>query len=80
MNIGQKLKNTRLTSGLDNGKIKICGKDNKKSTNRISAMFEGNRNLYWRLTPRENLRYFAGIRGLGGKRLENERSVRAILN
>ena len=35
-------------------------------------MFEGNRNLYWRLTPRENLRYFAGIRGLGGKRLESD--------
>ena len=56
----------------DNGKIKICGKDNKKSANRISAMFEGNRNLYWRLTPRENLRYFAGIRGLGGKKLESD--------
>ena len=35
-------------------------------------MFEGTRNLYWRLTPRENLRYFAGIRGLGGKRLERD--------
>ena len=56
----------------DSGEIKICGEDNKKSTNRISAVFEGNRNLYWRLTPRENLRYFAGIRGLGGKRLEKE--------
>ena len=56
----------------DSGEIKICGKDNKKSTNRISAVFEGNRNLYWRLTPRENLRYFAGIRGLGGKRLESD--------
>ena len=56
----------------DNGNIKICGKDNKKSANRISAVFEGTRNLYWRLTPRENLRYFAGIRGLGGKRLEKD--------
>lgn len=56
----------------DGGKIKIYGKDNEKSTNRISAVFEGNRNLYWRLTPRENLRYFAGIRGLGGKRLERD--------
>jgi ABC-2 type transport system ATP-binding protein len=56
----------------DKGDIKIFGKDNKKSTNRISAVFEGTRNLYWRLTPRENLRYFAGIRGLGGKRLEKD--------
>ena len=54
----------------DNGDIKIFGKDNKKATEYISALFEGNRNLYWRLTPRENLRYFAGIRGLGGKSIE----------
>ena len=56
----------------DKGEIEIWGKDNKKSTNRISAVFEGTRNLYWRLTPRENLRYFAGIRGMGGKALEKE--------
>lgn len=54
----------------DSGDIKIFGKDNIKSTEHISAVFEGNRNLYWRLTPRENLRYFAGIRGLGGKNIE----------
>lgn len=56
----------------DGGKIKVYGKDNEKSTNRISAVFEGSRNLYWRLTPKENLRYFAGIRGLGGKTLERD--------
>ena len=56
----------------DSGEIKIYGKDNGKCTNRISAVFEGSRNLYWRLTPRENLRYFAGIRGLGGKTLEKD--------
>ena len=54
----------------DEGKIKLFSKDNKKSIDKISAMFEGTRNLYWRLTPRENLRYFAGIRGLGGKNIE----------
>ncbi|MBU5436885.1 ABC transporter ATP-binding protein [Tissierella sp. MSJ-40] len=54
----------------DKGTIKIFGKDNRKATNHISALFEGTRNLYWRLTPRENLRYFAGIRGIGGKALE----------
>lgn len=52
------------------GTIKILGKGNKKSIQHISAVFEGTRNLYWRLTPRENLRYFAGIRGLGGKKVE----------
>ncbi len=56
----------------DRGSIKIFGKDNKKSIDKISALFEGTRNLYWRLTPRENLRYFAGIRGLGGRSLEKK--------
>jgi ABC-2 type transport system ATP-binding protein len=54
----------------DSGEIKIFGEDNKKSMEYISALFEGTRNLYWKLTPRENLRYFAGIRGLGGKKVE----------
>jgi len=54
----------------DAGQIKLFGKDNKKSIDKIAAMFEGTRNLYWRLTPRENLRYFAGIRGFGGKNIE----------
>ncbi|HSH35606.1 ABC transporter ATP-binding protein, partial [Schnuerera sp.] len=62
----------------DNGSIKIFGKDNKKSTKYISAVFEGTRNLYWRLTPRENLRYFAGIRGLGGNNIE--KSIDQILD
>jgi len=54
----------------DKGEIKLEGKSNKKSVDKIAALFEGTRNLYWRLTPRENLRYFAGIRGLGGKNVE----------
>lgn len=56
----------------DSGEIKIFGQDNKKATGLISALFEGTRNLYWRLTPRENLRYFAGIRGLGGRKVESD--------
>ncbi|WP_304942577.1 ABC transporter ATP-binding protein [Vallitalea guaymasensis] len=56
----------------DEGNIKLFGKDNKKSIDNIAALFEGTRNLYWRLTPRENLRYFAGIRGLGGKKIERK--------
>ncbi len=55
----------------DGGSIKIKGKSNKKSIDKIAALFEGTRNLYWRLTPAENLRYFAGLRGLGGKKIEN---------
>ncbi len=54
----------------DEGNIKVLGKENRKAMDNISAVFEGTRNLYWRLTPRENLRYFAGIRGLGGEAIE----------
>ena len=30
----------------------------------VGAMLEGARNVYWRLTPRENLRFFASLQGL----------------
>ncbi|NLG81073.1 MAG: ABC transporter ATP-binding protein [Bacilli bacterium] len=56
----------------DQGEIKLLGKDHYQAYKYISTLFEGNRNLYWRLTPRENLRYFAGLRGLGGRKLENQ--------
>lgn len=56
----------------DGGSIMINGKSNKKSIDSIAALFEGTRNLYWRLTPAENLRYFAGIRGLGGKKIDKK--------
>lgn len=61
----------KLICGLlipDSGTILINGKDNQEkrleTLRDISAVLEGNRNLYWRLTVRENLEYFAGNRGL----------------
>lgn len=30
----------------------------------VSAVLEGNRNIYWRLTTRENLEFFAGLHGV----------------
>jgi ABC-type Na+ transport system ATPase subunit NatA len=30
----------------------------------VGAVLEGNRNLYWRLTPEENLEYFGVLKGL----------------
>ncbi len=51
----------------DSGTIRINDIDNQKhrlnALRQISAVLEGNRNLYWRLTVRENLDYFAGNRG-----------------
>lgn len=55
----------------DAGDITISGLDTKKnrldSLKHISAVLEGNRNLYWRLTVRENMEYFAGNRGASRK-------------
>ncbi|MGV3465033.1 MAG: ABC transporter ATP-binding protein [Heyndrickxia sp.] len=53
------------------GTIKIngidIGKQRLKALRHISTVLEGNRNLYWRLTVRENLEYFSGNRGLSKK-------------
>src|SRR5699024_589651 len=55
----------------DSGSISIKGMDLSKNKlqglQHISAVLEGNRNLYWRLTVRENLEYFAGNRGKSRK-------------
>ncbi|MEK4301664.1 ABC transporter ATP-binding protein [Oceanobacillus sp. FSL W8-0428] len=69
----------KLICGLlypDSGEIKIKGipnTDNRlESLQHISAVLEGNRNLYWRLTVRENLEYFAGNRGRSRKEVKEE--------
>ncbi|SER81353.1 ABC transporter ATP-binding protein [Salipaludibacillus aurantiacus] len=57
----------------NSGAIYINGLDIRKkrlkALRHISAVLEGNRNLYWRLTVRENLEYFAGNRGLSRKEI-----------
>lgn len=51
----------------DAGSIKVDGIDVEDDPHRvhgrIGAMLEGARNIYWRLTVRENLRFFAGLGG-----------------
>ncbi|PAV29665.1 ABC transporter ATP-binding protein [Virgibacillus profundi] len=55
----------------DSGTITVNGINIREkrlgALNHISAVLEGNRNLYWRLTVKENLEYFAGNRGLSRK-------------
>ncbi len=52
-------------------------KDNSIKENRskglrhISAVLEGNRNIYWRMTVSENLNFFAGINGLSKRSIAN---------
>ncbi len=51
------------------GDISIFGTDavnnTRKAVSNTSAVLEGNRNIYWRLTTRENLEFFAGLHGRG---------------
>mgnify|MGYP006277224479 CR=1 FL=1 len=54
----------------DAGSISVAGADiprqRRRVLGRIGAVLEGARNVYWYLSPRENLRYFTGIRGHAG--------------
>lgn len=50
-----------LVKGIDNGRFRL------RVLRHISAVLEGNRNLYWRLSVRENMRYFAGNRGISAR-------------
>ncbi|MBZ8182262.1 ABC transporter ATP-binding protein [Oscillatoria salina] len=60
----------KIIAGLiepDTGWVNIAGDDphrNPKALRRLGAVLEGNRNLYWRLTPEENLEYFGILKGL----------------
>jgi ABC-2 type transport system ATP-binding protein len=51
----------------DAGEVTVLGVDGRRHPRRalrhLSAVLEGNRNLYWRLTVQENMEYFAGNRG-----------------
>lgn len=63
----------KMIAGLirpDQGAVRILGRDphrDARSLRSVGAILEGNRNLYWRLTPAENLEYFGVLRGLSAK-------------
>jgi ABC-2 type transport system ATP-binding protein len=67
----------KMMAGLvrpDGGSVRILGGDPHREAQvlrHVGAVLEGNRNLYWRLTPEENLEYFGVLRGL------SRRSARA---
>lgn len=56
----------------DSGEILVNGlsvpKHRKRVLESAGAVLEGARNIYWYLSPRENLLYFAGIRGVSARR------------
>ena len=63
----------KMIAGLirpDAGRVRIAGVDphhNPKALRLLGAVLEGNRNIYWRLTPEENLEYFGVLKGLSGR-------------
>lgn len=60
----------KMMAGLikpDAGSVRIAGSDphrNSAALQKMGAVLEGNRNVYWRLTPEENLEYFGALKGL----------------
>lgn len=60
----------KMIAGLivpDSGTVRIAGQDphrNPWALKHVGAVLEGNRNVYWRLTPQENLSYFGMLKGL----------------
>jgi ABC-2 type transport system ATP-binding protein len=60
----------------DQGTVSINGYDvqrqRRRALTQVAAVLEGNRNIYWRLTPTENLEFFAAIRGRRPRTLKKE--------
>lgn len=63
----------KMIAGLvlpDAGWVRITGRDphrDPQALRALGAVLEGNRNLYWRLTPEENLEYFGMLKGLSSR-------------
>ncbi len=57
----------------NSGKIEINGfdpwTDRNKALKNISAVLEGNRNIYWPLTVKENLEFFAALHGIPSRKI-----------
>lgn len=60
----------KMIAGLvypDQGQVAIVGQDpfqQPQALAQVGAVLEGNRNVYWRLTPEQNLEYFGALKGL----------------
>lgn len=63
----------KMIAGLiqpDVGWVRIAGRNPQRDPQALrglGAVLEGNRNLYWRLTPEENLEYFGMLKGLSSQ-------------
>ncbi len=52
--------------------------DRSKAASRLGAVLEGNRNLHWKLTVRENLEYFGTLKGVSGVKARSEELVERL--
>jgi len=66
----------------DGGSVRLFGTDvtegRRAAYADVDAMLEGARNDYWRLTVRENLRYFATIHGVDPDRRASRPVAQAV--
>ncbi|HNN75602.1 MAG TPA: ABC transporter ATP-binding protein [Leptospiraceae bacterium] len=73
----------KMIAGLivpSSGDVMLDGKKLGSETaayKKLSAVLEGTRNVYWRLTPLENLHYFANLRGISTTEIR-EKSVQLL--
>lgn len=73
----------KMMAGLiqpDAGQVRVVGKDphrNPAALQNLGAVLEGNRNVYWRLSPEENLEYFGVLKGL--TRRDARKSGKALI-
>lgn len=59
----------RATGGrIEIGGIDV-GRQPRRAVANVAAVLEGNRNIYWRLTVRENLEFFGALQGLDARSL-----------
>lgn len=72
-----KTTSVKMAAGLvlpSSGVVQVSGVDVVKrrtqAVRSVGAVLEGARNLYWRLSGRENLRYFGRLRGVPAKELD----------
>jgi ABC-2 type transport system ATP-binding protein len=61
------------------GEVRVNGVDvvdaPARAYREVSAMLEGARNVYWRLTPRENVAFFAGLQGIDARTRREEHAA-----
>lgn len=60
----------------DSGHVTFGGEDltgrARQAVKYVAAVLEGNRNIYWELSPMENIEFFAGLQGIGGREAREE--------